>query len=200
MYAVIKTGGKQYRVREGDTLRVEKLVAETGAKVQFDQVLMVGEGDQVTIGAPFLAGSQVSATVIAQGRADKIKIVKFKRRKNYLRRNGHRQAFTEVEITKIGGVTKAAAAKPEAKSTLEPKVESKAKADAQVDAKAKAKAEPKAKAAPKSEAKTAAKPKAKAPAKAKAKAKAKPKSKAKAPAKAKTKAKAKAKAKPKTKK
>lgn len=198
MYAVIKTGGKQYRVREGDTLRVEKLAAEAGAKVQFDQVLMVGEGDQVKIGAPFLAGSQVSATVIAQGRADKIKIVKFKRRKNYLRQKGHRQAFTEVEITKIGGATKAAAAKPEARSAPEPKVESRAKADAQVDAKAKA--EPKAKAASKSEAKTAAEPKAKAPAKAKAKAKAKPKSKAKAPAKAKTKAKAKAKAKPKTKK
>ncbi len=198
MYAVIKTGGKQYRVREGDTLRVEKLAAEAGAKVQFDQVLMIGEGDQVKIGAPFLAGSQVSATVIAQGRADKIKIVKFKRRKNYLRRKGHRQAFTEVEIIKIGGATKAAAAKPEAKSTREPQVESKAKAAAQVDAKAKA--EPKAKAAPKTEAKTVPKPKAKTPAKAKAKAK--PKSKAKAPAKAKAKAKAKskAKAKPKAKK
>ena len=199
MYAVIKTGGKQYRVREGDTLRVEKLAAEAGAKVQFDQVLMVGEGDQVKIGAPYLAGSQVSATVISQGRADKIKIVKFKRRKNYLRQKGHRQAFTEVEITKIGGATKVAAAKPEAKSISEPKVESKSKTDAQVDAKAKA--EPKAKAAPKAKAEAAAKPKAKAPAKAKAKAK--PKSKAKAPAKAKAKAKAKskakAKAKPKTK-
>ena len=194
MYAVIKTGGKQYRVREGDTLRVEKLAAEAGAKVQFDQVLMVGEGDQVKIGAPFLAGSQVSATVIAQGRADKIKIVKFKRRKNYLRQTGHRQAFTEVEITKIGGAPKAAAAKPEAKSIPEPKVESKAKADAKVDAAATA--EPKAKAAPKAKAKAAAKPKPKTPAKAKAKAK--PKSKAKAPAKAK--AKSKAKAKPKTKK
>jgi large subunit ribosomal protein L21 len=195
MYAVIKTGGKQYRVREGDTLRVEKLAAEAGATVQFDQVLMVGEGDQVKIGAPYLAGSQVSATVIAQGRADKIKVVKFKRRKNYLRQNGHRQAFTEVEITKIGGAPKAAAAKPEAKSIPEPKVESKAKTDAQVDAEAKA--EPEAKAAPKAKAKAqaAAKPKPKAPAKAKAKAK--PKSKAKAPAK--VKAKAKSKAKPKTK-
>ncbi len=190
MYAVIKTGGKQYRVREGDTLRVEKLAAEAGAKVQFDQVLMVGEGDKVKIGAPYLAGSQVSATVIGQGRGDKIKIVKFKRRKNYLRQNGHRQAFTEVEITKIGGAPKAAAAKPEADSTPEPRVESKAKAEP------KAKAAPEAKA--EAEAKPAAKPKAKAPAKAKAKAK--PKSKAKAPAKAKTKAKAKAKAKPKTKK
>ncbi len=183
MYAVIKTGGKQYRVREGDTLRVEKLAAEAGAKVQFDQVMMVGEGDKVKIGAPYLAGSQVSATVKSQGRGDKIKIVKFKRRKNYLRRNGHRQSFTEVEITKIGGAPKAAAAKPEARSTPEPKAEPKAKADTKVDAKAKA--EPKAKAAPKAKAKAATKPEAKAPAKAKAKAKAK------APAKAKAKAKAK---------
>lgn len=180
MYAVIKTGGKQYRVREGDTLRVEKLAAEAGAKIQFDQVLMVGEGDKVKIGAPYLAGSQVSATVIGQGRGAKIKIVKFKRRKNYLRQNGHRQAFTEVEITKIGGAPRAAAPQPEAKSTPEPKAESKTQADA------KAKAEPKAKAAPKAKAKAAAKPQAKAPAKAKAKAPAK--------------AKAKAKAKPKTKK
>jgi len=187
MYAVIKTGGKQYRVREGDTLRVEKLVAEAGATVQFDQVLMVGEGDQVKIGAPYLAGSQVSATVKSQGRGDKIKIVKFKRRKNYLRRNGHRQSFTEVEITKIGGAPKAAAAKPEARSAPEPKAESKAKVDAKADTKAKA--EPKAKTAPK--AKAEAKPKAKAPAKAKTKAKAK----AKAPAKTKTKAKAKPKTK-----
>ena len=184
MYAVIKTGGKQYRVREGDTLRVEKLVAETGAKVQFDQVLMVGEGDKVAVGAPFLAGSQVSATVVSQGRADKIKVVKFKRRKNYLRQKGHRQAFTEVEITKIGAATKAAAAKPEAKSVAKPKAETKPEVAATP------KSEPKAKAAPKSESK----PKAKAPAKAKAKPKAKAKTKAKA------KAKAKAKTKPKIKK
>ena len=188
MYAVIKTGGKQYRVREGDTLRVEKLAAEAGAKVQFDQVLMVGEGDKVKIGAPYLAGSQVSATVIGQGRGTKIKIVKFKRRKNYLRQNGHRQAFTEVEITKIGGAPKAAAPKPEAKSTPEPKAESKAKAAVKATAEPKAKAAPKAKA----KAKAAARPKAKVPAKAKAKAKTKPKAKAKT--------KAKAKAKPKTKK
>ena len=166
MYAVIKTGGKQYRVREGDTLRVEKLAAEAGAKVQFDQVLMVGEGDQVKIGAPFLAGSQVSATVIAQGRADKIKIVKFKRRKNYLRQKGHRQAFTEVEITKIGG-----AAKAEPKAKAAPKSE--AKTAAKPKAKAPAKAKAKAKAKPKSKAKAPAKAKTKA----KAKAKAKPKTK-----------------------
>jgi large subunit ribosomal protein L21 len=87
MYAVIKTGGKQYRVREGDTLRIEKLAAEAGAKVQFDQILMVGEGDKVSVGTPYLSGSQVSATVISQGRGEKIKVVKFKRRKNYLRRS-----------------------------------------------------------------------------------------------------------------
>ena len=101
MYAVIKTGGKQYRVREGDTLRVEKLAAEAGAKVQFDQVLMVGEGDSVSVGTPYVSGTQVSATVISQGRGDKIKVVKFKRRKNYLRQKGHRQAYTELEITGI---------------------------------------------------------------------------------------------------
>jgi len=187
MYAVIKTGGKQYRVREGDTLRVEKLVAETGAKVWFDQVLMVGEGDKVAVGAPFLAGSQVSATVISQGRADKIKVVKFKRRKNYLRQKGHRQAFTEVEITKIGAATKVATAKLEAKSAAKPKVEP--KVEPKAEPAATPKAEPKAKAAPKSKAKAAAKSKAKASAKAKPKAKAKTKTKTKTKAKAKPKAK-----------
>ena len=141
MYAVIKTGGKQYRVREGDTLRIEKLTAEAGAKVQFDQILMVGEGDKVSVGTPYLSGSQVSATVISQGRGDKIKVVKFKRRKNYLRQNGHRQSFTEVEITKIGGATKAAAAKPETKSA--PKPEPKAEAKPKAEPKAKAAAKPK---------------------------------------------------------
>ncbi|TFH48467.1 MAG: 50S ribosomal protein L21 [Lysobacterales bacterium] len=162
MYAVIKTGGKQYRVREGDTLRVEKLVAEAGAKVEFDQILMVGEGDEVQVGTPFLSGSQVSATVISQGRAKKIKVVKFRRRKHYLRQTGHRQSFTEVEITKIGGAGMSAAAKPQAESA--PKA--KAEADAKV------KAEPKAKAPAKKKAKA----KAKAKTKTKAKAKAKPKS------------------------
>lgn len=183
MYAVIKTGGKQYRVREGDTLRIEKLAAEAGAKIQFDQILMVGEGDKVNVGTPFINGGQVSATVIAQGRADKIKVVKFKRRKNYLRRNGHRQSFTEVEITKIGG-GKATAAKPAAERA--PKAEPKAAPKAETAAKPSVEAE----------AKAAAEPKAKAPAKKKTKAKAKTKTKTKT----KAKAKAKAKAKPKTKK
>jgi large subunit ribosomal protein L21 len=179
MYAVIKTGGKQYRVREGDTLRVEKLAAEAGAKVQFDQVLMVGEGDSVSVGTPYVSGTQVSATVISQGRGDKIKVVKFKRRKNYLRQKGHRQAYTEVEIISIGAAGKSSAAASEAKST--PKVEPKA------EAKAEAKPEPKAKTTAKKKAKAAAGPKAKAPAKKKTKAKAKTKSKAKTKTKPKTK-------------
>ena len=174
MYAVIKTGGKQYRVREGDTLRVEKLAAEAGAKVQFDQILMVGEGDNVTLGTPYISGSQVSATVISQGRGDKIKVVKFKRRKNYLRQNGHRQAFTELEITKIGGAGKSATPKAEAKSAPKPAAKSEAKSEA------KSKAKPKSDAKPKAAAKPKAKPAAKAPAKAKAKAKPKTKAKAKA--------------------
>lgn len=146
MYAVIKTGGKQYRVREGDVLRVEKLAGEQGATIQFDEVLMVGEGDDVKLGTPFVSGTQVSATVLGQGRADKIKVVKFKRRKNYLRQKGHRQAYTEVEITSIGGAGKAAA-KPKAeaaKPEAEPKAAAKsdAKAGDRPAAKKKAKAKP----------------------------------------------------------
>jgi large subunit ribosomal protein L21 len=171
MYAVIKTGGKQYRVREGDTLRVEKLAAEAGAKVQFDQILMVGEGANVTVGTPYISGSQVSATVISQGRGDKIKVVKFKRRKNYLRQNGHRQAFTEVEITKIGGAGKAAA-KTEAEAKSAPKSEPESEAKPKAEAAAKPKVEAEAKAPAKSKAKAKAKTKTKA----KAKAKTKPKS------------------------
>ena len=101
MYAVIRTGGKQYRVSEGDTLRVEKLAADTGDSIDFTEVLALGDGDDLTVGTPLVAGGKVSATVQAHGRADKIKVVKFKRRKNYLRQNGHRQAYTEVKITKI---------------------------------------------------------------------------------------------------
>ena len=101
MYAVIITGGKQYRVKEGDTLKLEKLVAEQGGTIDFDKVLMVGSGDDVTIGSPYIEGGKVSATVTQHGRRKKIKVVKFKRRKNYLRQKGHRQQYTEVQITKI---------------------------------------------------------------------------------------------------
>ncbi|MGE5155764.1 MAG: 50S ribosomal protein L21 [Bdellovibrio bacteriovorus] len=101
MYAVIQTGGKQYRVAEGDTLKVEKLVADTGASVALDRVLMVADGDDVRVGRPFIAGSSVTATVQGHGRAKKVTIVKFRRRKHHLKRQGHRQWFTELKITGI---------------------------------------------------------------------------------------------------
>jgi large subunit ribosomal protein L21 len=101
MYAVIATGGKQYRVEEGDSLRVERLDAEEGTEIEFDRVLLVGDGDQVTIGRPFVEDGKVAATVKIHGRSRKVKVVKFKRRKNYLRQHGHRQNFTELEIKSI---------------------------------------------------------------------------------------------------
>jgi large subunit ribosomal protein L21 len=103
MYAVIKTGGKQYRVAQGDVLRVEKLTADVGASVDFERVLMVADGDNISIGTPFIDGGKVTATIRSQGRGDKIKIIKFRRRKNYRRQMGHRQSYTEVEITGIHG-------------------------------------------------------------------------------------------------
>ena len=101
MYAVIKTGGKQYRVSEGQTIRVEKLNADEGASVDLDQVLMVSSGDDVKLGAPFLNGSKVTATVTAHGRGDKVTIIKFRRRKHHMKRQGHRQYYTELQITGI---------------------------------------------------------------------------------------------------
>jgi len=103
MYAVISTGGKQYRVSEGSVLRIEKLEAEAGANVEFDKVLLVGSGDQVKIGAPFLDGGKVVATVQSHGKGDKKVIVKFRRRKHYLRQGTHRQTYTEVKVTGILG-------------------------------------------------------------------------------------------------
>lgn len=101
MYAVIVTGGKQYRVVTGDTLLVEKLDAEEGASIDFDNVLMVGEGDDVQIGAPYVAGSKVTATVKAQTRGEKVRIMKFRRRKHHQKCTGHRQYLTQIEITGI---------------------------------------------------------------------------------------------------
>ena len=101
MYAVIKTGGKQYRVEQGDVLRIEKLEVGTGENVDFDEVLLVADGDKVNVGQPLIAGAKVSAEVISQGRHDKIRIVKFRRRKHYRRQAGHRQWFTGVKITGI---------------------------------------------------------------------------------------------------
>jgi large subunit ribosomal protein L21 len=103
MYAVIKTGGKQYRVSQGDTLRLETLEAGTGDSIEFDQVLMVGEGADVKIGTPFLEGGKVTATVKSHGRGKKVEIIKFRRRKHHMKRMGHRQNYTEVEITGISG-------------------------------------------------------------------------------------------------
>ena len=101
MYAVFKTGGKQYRATTGDILKIEKIEAEKGATVELDQVLMVGEGADVKIGAPYLEGGKVTVTVLDHGRREKIKVIKFKRRKNYRRQMGHRQYFTQIEITGI---------------------------------------------------------------------------------------------------
>ncbi|PLA73846.1 50S ribosomal protein L21 [Hydrogenovibrio sp. SC-1] len=102
MYAVIKTGGKQYRVREGQVIRVESLNANEGDTVEFDQVMMVGEGADIQLGAPLVEGAKVAATVKENGRGKKVTIIKFRRRKNRSRtKQGHRQNYTEVEITGI---------------------------------------------------------------------------------------------------
>lgn len=100
MYAVIRTGGKQYRVAEGDTIRVEKLVGDVGSTIQFDDVLMVG-GETVTVGKPQVSGAKVVAEITAQDRAKKIIVFKMKRRKGYRRRQGHRQPYTELRIQSV---------------------------------------------------------------------------------------------------
>ena len=101
MYAVFQSGGKQHRVAEGQTVRLEKLDAETGATVEFDKVLLVANGDDVKVGAPFVEGGKIQAEVVTHGRGKKIKIVKFRRRKHSRKQMGHRQWFTEVKITGI---------------------------------------------------------------------------------------------------
>ena len=111
MYAVFRTGGKQYRASEGDRLRFEKLDADEGADVSFDEVLLVGEGADIKVGSPTVAGTAVTARVVRQGKSRKVPVVKFRRRQNYLRQGTHRQFFTEIEITSIGGAAKKAAPK-----------------------------------------------------------------------------------------
>lgn len=103
MYAIIVSGGKQHRVVEGETLRLEKLDVATGETIDFDKVLLVGEGDNVKVGAPYVEGGKVSAEVVSHGRGDKIRIIKFRRRKHSRKQQGHRQWFTEVKITGISG-------------------------------------------------------------------------------------------------
>jgi len=107
MYAVFRTGGKQYRAAKGDVLRLEKIDGDEGASVEFDNVLLIGEGSDITVGNPVVSGSTVSAKVIRQGKSKKVPVVKFKRRQNYLRQGTHRQFFTEVEITGIKGASDA---------------------------------------------------------------------------------------------
>jgi large subunit ribosomal protein L21 len=194
MYAVIKTGGKQYRVQAGDLLVVEKLAGEPGAKVAFDEVLMIGEGEAVTVGAPLIAGAKVSATLVETRKGDKIKVFKKIRRQGYRRTLGHRQIETVVRVTGIDGDGKSEAwtgevnltplveLRARARNLARQMEETKAKADAKAAFRAEAaqaklakppkparKAAPKAEAkaeAPKAEAKPAAKAPAKAPAKA----------------------------------
>jgi large subunit ribosomal protein L21 len=101
MYAVMVTGGKQYRVMKGEYLRVELLDVEPGSTVDFDQVLMLGDGENITIGTPVIAGAKVTASIRAHGRHDKVRIVKFRRRKHHRKQMGHRQHYTEIEITGI---------------------------------------------------------------------------------------------------
>jgi len=103
MYAIIKTGGKQYRVAAGEKLKVEKLVGDIGSEFLIDQVLLVGAGDDVKVGTPLVPGASVSAKVLAHGFGDKVKIFKMRRRKHYEKNQGHRQGYTEIEITGISG-------------------------------------------------------------------------------------------------
>ena len=101
MYAVIKTGGKQYRVANGEKLKVEQIPADIGQEIILDQVLMVGEGSEVKVGVPLVAGATVTVKVVSHGRADKVKIFKLRRRKHYQKHQGHRQNYTEIEISAI---------------------------------------------------------------------------------------------------
>ncbi|MGE8548733.1 50S ribosomal protein L21 [Alcaligenes sp. WGS1538] len=103
MYAVIKTGGKQYRVTAGQKLKIEQIPADIGQEISLDQVLSVGEGEALKIGAPFVDGAVVKATVLAQGRHDKVKIFKMRRRKHYRKTQGHRQNYTEIRIEAVNG-------------------------------------------------------------------------------------------------
>lgn len=116
MYAVFRSGGKQYRASKGDKLRLERLPAEEGSSVEFDEVLLIGAGGELSVGKPLVDGGRVEAKVLAQGKGRKIDVVKFKRRQNYKRLGGHRQAYTEVEITGISGAGTTAGAAEESEA------------------------------------------------------------------------------------
>ncbi len=147
MYAVFRSGGKQYRAVKGDVLRLEKIEADEGATIKFDEVLLLGEGSDIKVGSPLLTGSTVSGKVIRQGKSKKIPVVKFKRRQNYLRQGSHRQFFTEVEITGItgAGAKKAAGTAAHAAPKAAPKAEAAEKPAAKKVAKKAAAKKPAAK-------------------------------------------------------
>ena len=104
MYAVIKTGGKQYKVTAGETLKIERLAGDVGADVTLDQILAVGSGSDLVTGAPFVTGASVLASIVSHGRHEKVRIFKMKKRKHYQKRQGHRQSFTEIRISAINAV------------------------------------------------------------------------------------------------
>ena len=106
MYAVIKTGGKQYRVAAGEKIKVEQIAADVGQEITFDEVLAVGNGAELKVGTPLVSGATVNATVVAHGKHDKVRIFKMRRRKHYQKRQGHRQGYTELEIGTINGAGK----------------------------------------------------------------------------------------------
>ena len=162
MYAVFRSGGKQYRASKGEILKLERLDADEGAKVSFDEVLLVGEGKDIKVGSPLLSGTKVSAKVLRQGKSKKVSVVKFKRRQNYLRQHTHRQYFTEVEITDISGGGNAAPKKADAdeKPAAKKAAKKTAKKAAKKTAKKAAAKKPAAKKAAKKTAKKAAKKKA----------------------------------------
>ncbi len=168
MYAVIQSGGKQHRVQEGEVLRLEKIEVETGETYAFDKVLMVADGSNIKIGAPYVEGAAVSAQIISHGRGKKVSIIKFKRRKHHMKRQGHRQWYTEVKITSIAeSAKKKATAKPAAKKVEDaPKAKPAAKKAAAKPVEKKAATKPAAKksAAKPAAKKAAAKPAAKKPA------------------------------------
>ena len=103
MYAVIKTGGKQYKVAAGEKIKIEQIAADVGQEIVIDQVLAVGSGEGLKVGTPLVAGASVKATIVAHGKHDKVRIFKMRRRKHYQKRQGHRQTFTEIEISAVNG-------------------------------------------------------------------------------------------------
>lgn len=130
MHAVIRTGGKQYRVSEGETLRVEKLDVEAGKSIDIDEVLLVSDGDTAQIGTPLVDGGKVTAEVQGHGRGDKIDVIKFKRRKKYRRKQGHRQDYTELKVTGIAGLSGGAKKAKKAAEPAAPKQDDQAEAPA----------------------------------------------------------------------